>query len=135
MKLESTLITRPGMAYIAPLLDVVMLLLIFFLLSSQFIQRSGFAVDLPFSHSTLEALAEADVITIPTGTNELVLVNDIRVPIKELLKRLKLRAERGRQIVIRADKSAPHGRVVSIINVARDAGFRDIGVITSPEAD
>ncbi|MFT5108471.1 MAG: biopolymer transport protein ExbD, partial [Pseudoalteromonas tetraodonis] len=35
MKLESTLITKPGMGYIAPLLDVVMLLLIFFLLSSQ----------------------------------------------------------------------------------------------------
>lgn len=135
MKLESTLNTRPGMGYIAPLLDVVMLLLIFFLLSSQFIQRSGFAVDLPFSRSTLEALAEADVITIPTGTVEMVLVNERRVPVGELGSHLEVRAKIGRQIVIRADKSTPHGRVVNIVNIANDAGFRDIGIITSPEAD
>ncbi|MGI9242871.1 MAG: ExbD/TolR family protein [Verrucomicrobiales bacterium] len=135
MKLESTLNTRPGMGYIAPLLDVVMLLLIFFLLSSQFIQRSGFAVDLPFSRSTLEALAEADVITIPTGTVAQVLVNDSRVDVEKLLEHLQGRVEFGKQIVIRADKACPHGRVVNIINIARDAGFRDIGVITSPEPD
>jgi len=135
MKLESSLNTRPGMGYIAPLLDVVMLLLIFFLLSSQFIQRSGFAVDLPFSRSTLEALAEADVITIPTGTLEEVLVNDRRVNVENLQEHLEARAKVARQIVIRADKAAPHGRVVNIVNIANDAGFRDIGIITSPEAD
>lgn len=135
MKLESTLHTKPGMGYIAPLLDVVMLLLIFFLLSSQFIQRSGFAVDLPFSRSTLESLADADVITIPTGTERLVLLNDGRVALIQLGDKLKLRAETDRQVVIRADKSTPHGRVVNIINIARDAGYRDIAVITSPEAE
>jgi biopolymer transport protein ExbD len=66
---------------------------------------------------------------------EKVLVNDSRIPVSELKERLEKRAELGRQIVIRADKSAPHGRVVNIINIARDAGFRDIGVITSPEVD
>jgi biopolymer transport protein ExbD len=133
MKLESTLHTKPGMGYIAPLLDVVMLLLIFFLLSSQFIQRSGFAVDLPFSRSTLESLADADVITIPSGTVELVLLNDSRVAVAELGKKLLDRAILDRQIVIRADKATAHGRVVNIINIARDAGFKDIAVITSPE--
>jgi biopolymer transport protein ExbD len=135
MKLESTLHNRPGLGYIAPLLDVVMLLLIFFLLGSQFIQRSGFAVDLPFSRSTLESLADADVITIPTGTVEKVLLNDSRIPVADLKKRLEKRAEFERQIVIRADKATGHGMVVNIINIARDAGFKDIAVITSPESD
>ncbi|MFT5411625.1 MAG: biopolymer transport protein ExbD [Verrucomicrobiales bacterium] len=135
MKLESTLITKPGMGYIAPLLDVVMLLLIFFLLSSQFIQRSGFAVDLPFSRSTLESLAAADVITLPTGTVEQVLLNDRRVPISALGADLKARVLLDRQIVIRADKATPLGRLVNIINIARDAGFKDIAVMTSPEPE
>ena len=135
MKLESTLQERPGMGYIAPLLDVVMLLLIFFLLSSQFIQRSGYAVDLPFSRSTLESLADANVITIPTGTTELVLLNDARLAIDKLGENLEKKAQKDRQIVIRADQATPHGRVVNIINIARDAGFKDIAVITSPDAD
>jgi len=135
MKLESTLISRPGMGYIAPLLDVVMLLLIFFLLSSQFVQRSGFAVDLPFSRSTLESLGDADVITIPTGTSDRVLLNDARSTLAELGPQLKVRAKEVRQIVIRASKQTPHGSVVEIINIARDAGFKDIAVLTSPEAD
>ena len=135
MKLESTLLSRPGLGYIAPLLDVVMLLLVFFLLSSQFIQRSGYAVDLPFSRSTLESLADADVITIPTGTVEQVLLNDARLPLEKLGERLEQRALLDRQIVIRADTATPHGRVVNIINIARDAGFKDIAVITSPESN
>lgn len=135
MKLESTLLSRPGLGYIAPLLDVVMLLLVFFLLSSQFIQRSGYAVDLPFSRSTLESLADADVITIPTGTVEQVLLNDARLPLEKLGERLEQRAQLDRQIVIRADTATPHGRVVNIINIARDAGFKDIAVITSPESN
>lgn len=135
MKLESTISSRPGLGYIAPLLDVVMLLLIFFLLSSQFIQRSGYAVDPPFSRSTLEALVDADMVTIPTGTVDMVLLNDARVPIGNLVERLEARAKLGRQVVIRADKSTPHGRVVNIINLATDAGFKDIAVVTSPEAD
>ena len=135
MKLESTLINRPGIGYIAPLLDVVILLLIFFLLSSQFIQRSGFDVDLPFSRSTLESLGDADVITIPTGTVERVLLNDGRFTLSKLALELRERAKTTRQIVIRADKEAPHGSVVDIINIARDAGFKEIAVLTSPEAE
>ena len=132
MKLESTLQSKPGMGYIAPLLDVVMLLLIFFLLSSQFVQRSGFAVELPSSRSTLESLVDADVITIPTGTMDRVLLNGARVSLLDLSERLEERAELDRQIVIRADKATPHGAIVNIINTARDAGFKDIAVITSP---
>lgn len=135
MKLESTLTSRPGMGYIAPLLDVVMLLLIFFLLSSQFIQRSGFAVDLPFSRSTLESLGDADVITIPTGREQRILLNDSRFALEELGERLKERAKTARQIVIRADQQASLSSLTNIINLARDAGFKDIAILTSPEAE
>ncbi len=135
MKLESSIHSRPGMGYIAPLLDVVMLLLIFFLLSSQFIQRSGFEVDPPFSRPTREALVDADMITIPTGTVAEALLNDTPVPIEDLLKRLEGRAKLSRHVVIRADKATPHGRIVNIINIASDAGFTHIAVATSPEAE
>ena len=123
------------MGYIAPLLDVVMLLLIFFLLSSQFIQRSGFAVDLPFSRSTLESLGDADVITIPTGREQRILLNDSRFALEELGERLKERAKTARQIVIRADQQASLSSLTNIINLARDAGFKDIAILTSPEAE
>jgi len=133
MKLESTLQSKPGMGYIAPLLDVVMLLLIFFLLSSQFIQRSGFAVELPFSRSTLESLVDADVVTVPAGTAGRVLVNESQIEVSDLGRYLEERSKLGRQIVIRADKSTPQGHVVKIINIARAAGFEKIALITSPE--
>ena len=55
MKLESNLPTGAGLLHVAPLVDVVALLVIFFLLGSGYVMRSGVAIELPTSPYTMGA--------------------------------------------------------------------------------
>jgi len=124
MKLESTLNQRPGMMHIAPLLDVIMLLLVFFLLSSNFVLRSGVEVTPPVSRSVLETLPTADIIVVTAGNPPRVFFNDKEVDTEEL--KLKLAEEKDvprRQIVVRADRHTDYGMVMDIVNLVQEAGL------------
>ena len=124
MKLESTLNQRPGLMHIAPLLDVVMLLLVFFLLSSNFVLRSGVEILPPASRSVLESLPDADIIVITSGTSPRVFFNDQEVDVESL--KMKLSEEKDvprRQVVVRADRHSQHGMVMDIVNLVQEAGI------------
>lgn len=124
MKLESTLNTRPGMMHIAPLLDVIMLLLVFFLLSSNFVLRSGVEVTPPASRSVLETLPGADIIVVSAGTAPRIFFNDQEVDTESL--KLRLAEEKDvlrRQVVVRADRHANYGTVMDIVNLVQEAGL------------
>ncbi len=131
MKLESTLNDRPGLMHIAPLLDVVMLLLIFFLLNSNFVTRSGIEVRPPFSRSTIESIPDGDIITVSAGSSPRIFYNDEEVTLETLKEKLettlKERLEkRGKgprhQVYVRGDASAPYGKIIEITNLVQEAG-------------
>jgi len=135
MKLESTLNHRPGMMHIAPLLDVVMLLLIFFLLSSNFVTRSGIVVRPPFSRSMIEALPEADIITVAAGTSPRIFFNDEEVGMDGLKERLEGKDKGPRhQVYLRGDADAYYGTMIEITNLFQQAGI-DCVLGTSLEAE
>ncbi len=135
MKLESTLHHRPGLMHIAPLLDVVMLLLIFFLLSSNFVTRSGIVVRPPYSRSTIEALPEADIITVSAGASPRIFFNDEAVGMVDLRGRLeKKRTGPRHQIYLRGDADAAYGTIIEITNIIQEAGI-DCVLGTSLELD
>jgi len=54
MKLESTIAERAGFLYITPLFDSVLLVLVFFIFSSNIVSKSGVAVALPTSNSIVK---------------------------------------------------------------------------------
>ena len=128
MKLESTLHSRRSLLHFASLLDIVFLLLFFFLLSSDAVVRSGIAVTTPRSWSALHSAAGADVITISTGNPPQIFFNDRLVDIEELEH--ELREETGKegpkQVVLRADQSAHFGQVIKICNIVASAGYSPI---------
>ena len=124
MKLESTLQPRSGMMHIAPVLDVVMLLLIFFLLNSNFVLRSGINVTPPLSRSRLESLPQSDIVALSAGSSPRIYFNEEEVTMDELRERFtELRKGPRRQIVIRGDKLAQYGQVIEVSNMATEAGF------------
>ena len=84
MKLQSTLPRRTAPLYTAPLLDALLLLLIFFLLGSNFILKSGVAVDLPFSESSLPAVERSHIVTVVPGEVTRFYFNENRVTLEEL---------------------------------------------------
>jgi len=131
MKLESTLKEKPGLMHIAPVLDVVLILLIFFLLGSAFMVRSGVSVSLPRSSSTLEGFASSRVVTISAGIPATILLDGESVTLSELGDRLGKASRPGGGLVIRADELATHGVVMEISNLAIAAGY-SLAIATSP---
>lgn len=117
----------------APLIDVVFLLLIFFMLTSSFIFQPGIKVNLPRA-ITSEALSEKNIIITITAEN-LIYMDGKLVTINELSSRLKNIASFRKSILIKADEKASLGRVVKIWDICRQEGISKVNIATSQTSD
>ena len=122
MKLHSTLTLRPDFLYVAPLLNGVMLLLIFFLLNSNLVVRSGIRVELPISQSSLKPVERAHVITLTAGEHPSIWLNDRVVFSGDLAAALEAVKSESRYVVVNADQAVPYGLVQRVQNVVLAAG-------------
>ncbi|MEZ5386074.1 MAG: biopolymer transporter ExbD [Prosthecobacter sp.] len=123
MKLESNLPKQSPWLYTAPLLNTILLLLVYFLFSSGFAQRSGIKVENPQSNSRLTGFDRAHIITIAAGLENSLYFDGVRTTTAELREKLKANREGERRAIIHADKQAPYGRVIEIGNLALDLGY------------
>ena len=117
----------------APLIDVVFLLLIFFMLTSSYIFQPGIRVNLPRA-ITSEALSEKNIVITITAEN-LIYVDGKLVTISELSSRLKDVSDLRRSILIKADEKASLGRVVKIWDICRQSGISRVNIATSQTSD
>lgn len=123
MKLESNLPKQSPWLYTAPLLNTILLLLVYFLFSSGFVVQSGITVDHPQSNSRLSGFDRAHVITIAAGADSALYFDGIRTTVQELREKLKANREGERRAIIHADRQAPFGRVIEIGNLALELGY------------
>ncbi|MFV1993892.1 MAG: biopolymer transporter ExbD [Verrucomicrobiales bacterium] len=123
MKLESNLKHHASVLHAAPLLDVILLLLIFFLLGSNFVLRSGVSVDLPFSSSTLPPVASSHVITVSAGASPVIYLDDDRIALSALAEALNNLEQSSRYIILKADLLASYGVVMEISDTILGQGF------------
>ncbi|MEZ5301591.1 MAG: biopolymer transporter ExbD [Verrucomicrobiales bacterium] len=126
MKLEGTLDRRGRFLHFAPVIDALMLLLIFFLLGSGFVLPSGVAITVPESSTFLAPAPGAPVITISAGEQPTILFNQEKVTAPMLEMRLKAWASSAgntRRVMIKADRLAPYGVVSDVADQAQQAGL------------
>ena len=123
MKLESNLPKQSPWLYTAPLLNTILLLLVYFLFSSDFVVRSGIKVDYPQSSSRLTGFDRAHIITVAAGAENLLYLDGVRTTTAELRDKLKALREGERRAIIHADKQAAFGRVLEIGNIALELGY------------
>lgn len=116
---------------IAPLIDIIFQLLIFFMLTSSFIMQPGIKVNLPKAVTSEVVKVENIEISI-TGENVIYLNGKI-VNFQELKDYLKQTEKREKNILIKADKRASLGRVVEIWDMARELGVSHINIATDQE--
>lgn len=115
------------------LVDVVFLLLIFFMISTTFIEAPGLGIDLPESGSQRpsDAVKEVKVILDAGGriqlNGELVTEEQFRQRIPAVHK-----AQPTARLVLLADRRVPHGQVVRLMDLAQRAGFRKLAIATDP---
>ena len=113
---------------LTPMLDVVFIMLIFFIVTATFIKESGIQVDRPDTFTAdpqedaaiLIAISAGDEIWIDKQKRE---VKDLRVTIE------RLHAENPKgSIVIQADEESTNETLVSILEAAKAAGVPNVAI-------
>lgn len=114
---------------IAPLIDMIFQLLIFFMLTSSFVVQAGIKVNLPKA-VTSDAVRPKNIEIIVSGENVTYLDNKV-VTTQELKAFLKQAAKRQQSILIKSDRRASLGRVVEIWDMCRDLGITQVNIATN----
>ena len=116
-----------------PLIDIVFLLLIFFMLTSSFVFQTGIKVHLPKTVTADVAHKENLVITI-SKKGSLHLGAQV-VTLQELKTKLAQAKNKQRPVLLRADRESVLGRVVEIWDLCRALGFKQVNIATSGAHD
>ena len=122
------------------LIDVVLLLLIFFMVSTSFVKQSQIAINLPESDSAAsveEAAEQVDIVITESGTyyvNGRELVNSRPETLRNALQKVS-GGNSDLPLIISADANARHQSVVTAMDVAGRLGFTSINMATVNERD
>ena len=125
---------------LTPLIDVVFLLLIFFMVSTTFTRESHLQVELPEASGEPASTAEVKQIDVVINAEGQYVLND-----KALVNNRRETLERGVNelsegnttlpFIITADARTPHEYVVRAMDVAGRLGFSRLSITTEREAD
>ncbi len=116
---------------IAPLVDIIFQLMIFFMLSSSFTFPSGIHVKLPKAVTSDIIQEENFIITITS--EDVIYLNNAVITVKELKEKLNEPARGKRPILIKADRRASLGRIVDVWDLCREAGVERINIAANRE--
>lgn len=121
---------------LTPLIDVVFLLLIFFMVSTTFIRETQLKIDLPEAAGELQEVEE-DLIEITVDrlgdyavNDRLLADNDIGTLVRALESLREAGSVSGSRIIITADANASHQSVVRAMDAAGKVGLTHISITT-----
>ena len=120
---------------LTPLIDVVFLLLIFFMVSTTFEQQSRIQIELPEA-TAAPTETEDDSLEIVIDAQGRYFIGERQVVNSELktLKAAISKAVNGREpltVIIRADASTPHQAVITALDATSQLGLTQISLATS----
>ena len=115
------------------LIDVLFLLLIFFMVSTTFLSTPAIKLELPKAQHADIVRQEPLVVYIDADGH--VYLNDLTVNLGELPAALKagLAKTEEKAVVLKADSRVSHGAVVQVMDIVKGAGARRLVVSTEPE--
>jgi len=119
------------------LIDVVLLLVIFFMVSTTFVEEGRLRVDLPAaSNEPVTRVQDPIVVTVTAQgsyrVNDTALVNNARDTLAAALRKVAA-GQQGVPLTIRADARATHQSVVTAMDVAARLGFTQVNIATVSE--
>ena len=115
---------------IAPLIDVVFILLLFFLVSTSFVRDTGIEVERPEAITGVPQ--ESTSLRISIAASGAVYAEGRRRELEELRQLVQqfVRGERNPAVILIPDAEAPAGRLVEVMDAAKLGGAQDIAVAT-----
>ncbi len=123
MKLRRSFNFSPALFGFIPLLNVLFLVLVFWVTGSKFILQPGVQVSLPATSFALGPQRNADIVTITAGLAPAIYHRGRKVTADELTAQFALNDAPDRTVIIKADQLAPSGVVRDIMDKAQRYGF------------
>jgi biopolymer transport protein ExbD len=119
---------QAGEIDLTPMLDVVFILLIFFIVTSVFVKEAGYEVNHPEA-STVEPTSGEPILIAISPVGEMWMDGDI-IPPRNMRLRIEQRLAEtpNATVVIQADQDAPNEFVLTIMNAAREAEAPNIQI-------
>ncbi|PLY04930.1 MAG: biopolymer transporter ExbD [Desulfuromonas sp.] len=118
---------------LTPMIDVVFLLLIFFMISTTFVETSGMSIKLPDADAR-PIDREPKELRVQVNRQGEIFIKDKLFTLDEFANTLDTYSGRaaGMTFILLADESAKHGRVVTLMDMARARGFVKLAIATDP---
>ena len=120
---------------IIPFVDIILVVLIIFMITAPQLAREGFSVQLPKVSSGTEKLSPSVKLNIEvTNTGDILLdgnlmsLNNLSLYVKKLLETKSINS----RLVISADVSVSHGRVMEIVDVMKQTGIQQFTFAVQP---
>ncbi|MBD3380472.1 MAG: hypothetical protein GF408_08445 [Candidatus Omnitrophica bacterium] len=129
MKFKRKTFLEKGRLDIAPLIDVVFLLLIFFMLTSSFIFQPGIRVNLP--KAVTSEVLHREVMVVTVTEDNTVFIDERPVEGEELLSRITAAGKSSQPLLIKADQQADLGKVIEIWDLCRQVDIKQINIATT----
>lgn len=123
---------------LVPLIDVILVLIIFFVITTTFDARSVMKLELPRANAE-ETQAQTQSLSVLVNADGRYFVDDreaLRTDVESLKRTIAEVAGDDRQqpVLLRADARTPHQAVVTAMDALGQLGFRQISIATAPDA-
>lgn len=123
---------------LVPLIDVILVLIIFFVITTTFDARSVLKLELPRA-SAEDSEAQSRALSVLVNADGRYFVDDreaLRTDVESLKRTIQEVAgsDRERPVLLRADARTPHQAVVTAMDALGQLGFARISIATAPDA-
>jgi|TARA_B110000305_G_C19367954_1_gene602897 biopolymer transport protein ExbD len=118
---------------LTPMLDVVFILLIFFIVTANFIKEPGLEVNRPDAETS--AIQENAAILIAIGATNDIWIDGRRIDVRQVKANItKLLADNPQgSVVIQADEKATADSIIAVMDQSREAGVFAISLASEPK--
>lgn len=125
---------RPRRIVMIPLIDITFMLVLFFLIGGQLQSVTIVSVDLPVAESS--KLLDEGPVEVVLGKYDEIIINDIlfdeKAASSEMKRQLDMNSERI--VTVKADANSSANRLVAFMEMIREAGGKNISVVTQQTA-
>jgi biopolymer transport protein ExbD len=133
MKLRNLRVECSPKLMIIPMIDIIFFLLVFFMMSTLYmVEQHTLPVNLPQAATSQTDLQKNTTITVTREGG--IMIDQEDIPLE--LLRTRIQAQLARQVettfVLRADRQAEYGKVITVLDELKTLGVRRIAVATEP---
>ena len=116
-----------------PMLDIVFIMLIFFIVTTSFVREAGLEVHRP--QASQAKAQKSSSIMLAIGAQGQIFLDRKQIDVERVQATIaRLLAEQpDASLVVQADERVPHGKVVRVMDEAKAAGIANIAVAVAPK--